>query len=695
MVVPQYESSQIRNLALVGHRGCGKTTVAEALLFSTGMAPRMGEVEKGTTTCDFAAEEIKRQISIAPAACYCEHNGTKINLIDTPGYAEFFAEVVPALWVADCSLLVVDAAAGVEVHTFKVFETAREQGQPLIALINKVDKERASFDNALASLRDNLSGPEVVAVQLPIGKEASFRGVIDLLAMEAIVGEGKQAKRTSIPEELSEAAEAAREAVIDAVAATNDELTEKYLGEGGLSAEELGQGLRNAVAQGLIMPVLATNAQGAVGAVALAEFLAQVAPTPLDRGAWVGQRPKSEEEVVRVPEASEPFAAVVFKTILDPYVGRLNLLRVVSGIAQADATAVDAQSGNTVRLSGLAFIQGRQTVSAGTMAAGDIGCVTKLEDAQTGTTLCASAERVLFDCPALPMGMHATALEAASRADQEKLSGALAQLSDEDVGFAYERDRETGELIVRGLGPLHVEIVTSRLKREFEVDVLLKPPKIAYRETVTKKVRVHGRHKKQTGGRGQFGDVWIRVEPLSAGSGFEFVNEIKGGSVPTNYIPAVEKGVQDAMASGVLAGYPVVDVRVILDDGSSHPVDSSDMAFRTAGQIAMRSALQEAGASLLEPMAAVEVTTPDDIMGEVMSDINGRRGQIQGMDAIGAGLQRVRALVPVAEMISYAADLRSLSQGRASYTMQFAHYQPVPSHLQERIIAEAAQGRAE
>ncbi len=692
--MPQYQTSDIRNLAIVGHRGCGKTVLAEALLFSTGMKNRMGQITQGSTTCDFTAEETERQISISPAVCYYEHRGAKINLIDTPGYSEFFGEVIPCLWVADCSLLVVDANAGVEVHTYKVFEVARGQHQPIILVINKLDQERASFDSVLDNVRESLIGPEIVPIQLPIGSEGDFEGVIDLLAMEAVRGEGGNAQRTSIPDELVESAQMAREELVDAVAATDDELTIKYLEEGELSAEELAKGLRNAIAGQLIIPVVASDAQRGIGTLALADLLEQIAPSPAMHGSWIGHAPGDGEEIVRSPVVDEPFSAVVFKTMLDPYVGRLNVLRIVSGVAQADAPATDVQTGRNVKLSGLSFIQGREAVAAGTLAPGDIGCVSKLENVCTGTTLYGGREKVVFDCPPLPIGMHAVALEATSRADQDKLSGALAQLSDEDVGFTYERNRETGELILRGMGQLHVDIVTSRLQNGFGVSVTLKPPKIAYRETITQSVRVHGRHKKQTGGRGQFGDVWIRVEPLSRGKGFEFVNEIRGAAVPTNYIPAVEKGVRDAMESGVLAGYPVVDVQVTLDDGSSHPVDSSDMAFRMAGKLAMRQALDQARGQLLEPVVVVEVTTPDDIMGDVMSDINGRRGQIQGMDAVGKGLQRVRALVPMAEIITYAADLRSLSQGRASYTMEFAHYQPVPANLMERIIAESTQQQA-
>ncbi len=692
--MPQYQTSDIRNLAIVGHRGCGKTVLAEALLFSTGMKDRMGQISQGTTTCDFSEEEAERQISISPAACYCEHRGTKINLIDTPGYSEFFGEVIPCLWVADCSLLVVEANAGVEVHTYKVFEVASEQHQPIIAVINKIDQERANFDSALDNIRGSLTGPEVVPVQLPIGSEGDFEGVIDLLAMEAVLGEGADAKRTSIPDELVEIAQVAREELVDAVAATDDELTIKYLEEGELSAEELAEGLRGAIAEQLVMPVVVSNSQRGIGALALADLLEQIAPSPATRGSWTGHAPGNGEEIVRSPVADEPFSAVVFKTMLDPYVGRLNLLRIVSGGGQADAAATDVQTGQGVKLSGLSFIQGREAVAAGTLAAGDIGCVSKLDNVHTGTTLYEGSKKIVFDCASLPGGMHAVAIEAASRADQDKLSGALGQLSDEDVGFTYERDRETGELILRGMGQLHVDIITSRLENEFGVSVNAKPPKIAYRETIIRSVRVRGRHKKQTGGRGQFGDVWIRVEPLSHGEGFEFVNEIKGASVPTNYIPSVEKGVQDTMESGRLAGYPVVDLRVTLDDGSSHPVDSSDMAFRKAGQLAMRQALDEAGERLLEPVVVVEVTTPDDIMGDVMSDINGRRGQIQGMKAVGKGLQRVQALVPMSEIVTYAADLRSLSQGRASYTMEFAHYQSVPANLMERIVTESVQQQA-
>ncbi len=686
--MPQFDTNQIRNVVVVGHRGCGKTTIAEGLLYTAGATDRLGRVDEGTSTCDFEPEEIDRKISISPALAYCEHNQVKINLIDTPGYAEFFGEVLPCLWVADCALLVVDGIAGVEVHTHKVYQVARQMQLPVVAVINKIDKERSDFAAAVSNLRDALGGMEVVPVQVPVGSQASFAGVIDLLSMKAIVGQGPQAKRQDIPTELRDEAAVARENLIDAVAATDDELTIKYLEEGELTAEELASGLKEAVGQGTIMPVLAVGAYQTIGLTALLDFIGEVCPSPADRGPWRGTDSK-DQQISREVSDSEPFSAVVFKTLSDPYVGRLSLLRVVSGVAQADADVINADNGSREKLSGLSFVQGRKTISAGTLAAGDLGCVTKLENTLTGDTLCETRAQVVFAAPESALGMHSAALQVASQADQDKLSQALSRLAEEDVGFTYERDPDTGELVAHSMGPLHIEIVTGRLKRKFEVDVSLSEPKIPYRETVRRKVRVQGRHKKQTGGRGQFGDVWIRVEPLPCGGGFEFVNEIKGGAVPTNYIAAVEKGIKDAMEDGVLARYPVTDVRVILDDGSSHPVDSSDQAFRMAGQIAMRMAIQEASPVLLEPIVEAEVATPEDIMGDIMSDLNARRGQIQGTESLGGQVQVIRALVPLGEMSTYAATLRSISQGRASYAMQFAHYQQMPAQLAETIIAKA------
>ncbi|NLO73184.1 MAG: elongation factor G [candidate division WS1 bacterium] len=681
----EFASDNIRNLVVVGHRGCGKTTLVEALLFAAGATKRLGSVEEGNTVTDFEPEEKERQMSIFPALAHCKSGGAKLNLIDAPGYAEFIGQVIPCLWVAETALLTVDAVAGVEVQTRRMWMLAREQGLAVVAVISRLDRERANFADALASLRESLSGVEFVPVQIPLGEEASMSGVVDLIAMQAYLGDSKTP--AAIPAEAAEAAASARAALVDAVAATDDDLTMAFLENDALSEEELLTGLREAVRGGKLVPVLASAAGKSVGAAAALKALTELAPSPLGMKKWEGTVAKSEETVEVQPE--DALSLVVFKTMSDPYVGRISLLRVVSGEAQADVTVTNANTGQRERLAGLSLMQGSEALSAGTLAPGDLGCVSKLEATLTGHTLCDPKRTVILSAPPLPEGMHAVALQAASRADQDKLSQALARIGEEDVSFRYERDSETGELVAHGMGPLHVDLAIQRLKRKFDVAVEQKAPRIAYRETIKRKVEVQGRHKKQTGGRGQFGDIWLRVEPLERGAGYEFVDEVVGGSVPRNFIPAVEKGVADVLARGPLAGYPVVDVRATLYDGSSHPVDSSEQAFRMAGQIGMRRALEEGSLQLLEPIALVEVTAPENLTGDIISDLNGKRGQILGMDSLGGGLQVVRARVPFAELAAYAGDLRSISQGRASYTVEFSHYQEVPHDQEQRIVAEA------
>ncbi len=689
--MPEFASDKIRNLAVVGHRGCGKTTLVEAMLFAAGAIKRRGSVEEGTTTTDFEPEEKERGLSINPALANCRMEGVKLNLVDTPGYAEFVGQVVPCLWVTETALLVVEGVAGVEVHTRRMYTMARDMGMAVVAVVSKLDKERADFGAVVAGMKEALPGAEFVPVQMPVGQEAGLQGVVDLVAMQAYLGEGKSP--VAIPAEVAEAAAEARMGLIDAVAATDDDLTMAYLENDTLTEEELQQGLRAAVREGKLVPVLATAAEKGLGVAAALRALSDLAPHPLTHRPWAATDAKSGAEVTIEPE--DPFCAVVFKTMSDPYVGRISLLRVVSGTAQADATVTNGNTGGRERLAGLATMQGQETISAGTLATGDLGCVSKLESTVTGHTLCDPKHVVTIAMPSIPEGMHGVALVAATRADQDKLSSALARVAEEDVGFTYERDHDTGDLVAHGMGPLHVDLAIQRLKRKFDVAVEQKPPRIPYRETIRKQVQVQGRHKKQTGGRGQFGDVFLRVEPLERGAGFEFVDEVVGGAVPRNFIPAVEKGVLDVMQRGIVAGYPVIDVKVTIYDGSTHPVDSSEQAFRMAGQIGMRKALEEAGSLLLEPIAVVEVTTPETITGDIMSDLNAKRGQIMGMDSIGGGMQIVRARIPVAELASYAGDLRSISQGRASYTVEFSHYQEVPRELADRIIAEAKKAQEE
>lgn len=684
-----FSTEQIRNLVLIGHRGSGKTTLVEGLLFATGAIDRLGRVDAGTSTADFEPEEVSRQITITPSLCHCEYGGVKINLVDTPGYSEFFADVPYALSVGDAALLVVDSQAGVEIHTMKVYSTAVEMGVPVVGVIAKMTKEHADFSAAVDSMNNMLKGCEAVPVQLPIGTGASFGGVVDLVAMKAYTGDGKDVKAGEIPGDMADDVAAARETLVDAVAATDDDLTEKYLEAGELSAADLAQGLQKAVAQGLIVPVLCSDAYAAKGLGGVLEFVKSSCPAPNTREAWTGTKPGSENEEKRECSTGEPFSAFIFKTMSDPYVGRINLLRVVSGKATSDMAVVNSSRNSKEKLSGLATMQGRQSQNVSEVVAGDLGAVSKLENAHTGDTLCEPKGQVVFPQPPQPLPMHSAAMTAASRADEDKLGMALARVAEEDAGLHYERSAETNELIVSGMGALHLDILAERLANRFDVKVNLSDPLIPYRETITKTTRVQGRHKKQTGGRGQFGDVWVRMEPQPAGvEANEFVNEVKGGSVPTNFIPAVEKGVLDGLAKGILAGAPVVGVRVILDDGSSHPVDSSEQAFRMAGSIAVKNALQQANAVLLEPIMVASVTVSETVMGDIMSDMSGRRGQIQGTEPVGGGMVVVKALVPLAEMARYAADLRSLSQGAASYTMEFSHYQEVPSHLAESIVAE-------
>jgi elongation factor G len=659
------------------------------------MTSRLGSIEQGNTVCDADPEEIERGISIMTALCYAEYGDHKVNILDTPGYAEFITEVAYAIWVADTSILVLDAAAGVEVHTRRVYSIARERNLPIIAVVNKMDRERADFDAALASMQEALPGCRPVPVHLPLGSESDFAGVIDLIHMKAVVGSGAKAQTIEIPEEHLGRAREARTALVEAIAESDEQLIEEYLANDDLTLPQIISGLRAMLFRGEIVPVLCAAATLDIGGLPLLDFVVSAAPAPSQMPGWKGIDPESGAEIERKADTKEPFSAYIFKTLTDPYVGRISFLRVVSGMARADAAVVVGESGAREKSSGLALAQGRKTTQVGELWPGDLGCVTRLEAARTGDTLCEPRARIVFPRPDLPEPMHSSALRGATRQDEDKLGSALERAADEDAGFRYRRSEDTGELVVSGMGPLHLETVIARLQRQFQLRVELSEPKVPYMETITQSCRVHGRHKKQTGGRGQFGDVWIRVEPLPRGAGFEFVDAVVGGAIPSTFIPSVEKGCRAAMRKGPVAGYPVTDVKVTVDDGQTHPVDSSDIAFQLAGQIAMREALAQAAAILLEPIMRVEISTPDELTGDIVSDLNGRRARIQGMDQAGGGMTIIRGHVPLAELLRYAADLRSLSQGRASYVMEFSHYEPVPHHIAEQIIARARAAQAE
>ncbi|MFO8081601.1 MAG: elongation factor G [Armatimonadota bacterium] len=680
-----WQPEDLRNLAFVGHRGVGKTSLNEALLFGAGAIKQFGSVDDGTATADYEEQERERKISISPTLCHFEHRGSKVNLVDCPGYSEFYVDALYGLWAVDNALLTVNAVAGVEVHTIKMYDVAREMGVRLIGVVNKLDVDRADFAAAVASMNESLADCEAVAVQLPIGEGAEFEGVVDLLSETAWMGSGEKGE---IPAEMADVVAEAREALIDAVAASDDDLTMQYLEEGTLSEEELITGLRIALREGMLVPVLATSATKQIGIRPLMDFLVDAAVSPADAGPRTAMA--GDEEVEIEPEPDGEPALICFKTLSDPYVGQVSLLRVLRGTVAADEDIYNTRNDERERLSSLGVNQAQEAEKVDELVAGDIGSAVRLDETATGDTLAPQNSELTVPRPEAPESMYAVAVTAATRADADKMSDALSRLTAEDMGLKFERNPETGELLLKGLGPMHLDVAVAKLRNQYDVDVEMSEPRVAYRETVQRAVRVQGRHKKQTGGRGQFGDVWIRLEPMERGEGFEFVNEIKGGSVPTNFIPAVEKGIVQGMEKGQIAGYPVVDIKVTLDDGSSHPVDSSDMAFQMAAGIALRNAMEQANAALLEPIMNVTVTGPEDIMGDIMSDLNSKRGRILGTEQVGS-MQAIKAQVPQSEMMRYAADLRSISQGRASYEMEFSHYETLPAHMTEQVVAQARQ----
>ncbi len=679
---------QIRNVAIISHSGAGKTTLNEALLYSAGAVTRLGRVDEGHAVADYEPEEVARKISIVPALCHCKWQGVKINLIDTPGYADFIADVIYSLWVTESALLVVDAVAGVEVHTEKVYTTARQMDRPMIAVVNKMDKPNANFTQAVDSIREALPDCKPIVTCLPIGQAEGFRGVVDLLSNQAIVGEAREAKPEDVPADMADAVEEARTALIEEIASSDDVLMERYLEEEELSADELRAALAQAVRSGQLLPVIPLAAYSGIGATAILDAIATALPSPANRE-WEGHD-GSGEGFTRPCTIDEPAAALVYKTMSDPFVGRISLLRVVSATIQADSVLTCSRGKQREKLSGLAAMQGKETEGVPELVAGDLGCVTKLGTALTGDVLCDPKSVVTFALPEIPESMYSASAQAAAKADEDKLSTAMARYAEEDLSFSAERNPETGEMLVTGMGGLHLQIAIERIKRKFGAEIALGTPKIPYRETFKTSVRVQGRHKKQTGGRGQFGDVWIRVDPLDRGSGFEFVDEVRGGAVPRNFISAVEKGIRDGLTHGPMAGYPVVDCRVTLDDGSSHSVDSSDIAFRTAGKIAMTNAMAQASMAMLEPILELEVVTPEEQVGDVISDLNGRRGRMLGMEPRGS-VTLVKALAPMGELATYEADLRSMTQGRASYSQRFSHYEELPQQLAERLVAQAKQ----
>lgn len=688
----KYATANIRNLALVGHGGSGKTTLAEAMLFNTGAITRFGKVEEGNTTTDYDPEEIRRQFSINASLAPCEFNNHKINVIDTPGYADFIGEVYGALRAADIAGIVVDAVSGLEVQTERVWGIADEYDLAKLVIVNRMDKENANFDETLRVLQEVYTD-KVTPIQLPIGAEAGFKGVVDVIKQRAYVTSGSKTATEDIPGDMADAATSAREALIERVAESDDALMEKYLEEGELSDAEFMSGLKKAIASGQVIPVTCTAAATSTGIESLLNTAVDYLPSPADRGPVTGLDPKTEADVERKPAESEPMTALVFKTVADPYVGKLSYFRVFSGSFKANSTTANASRGKKERVGHIFVARGKVTEDVPEIPAGDIGAVAKLADTMTGDTLCDEGKAVIFPAIKFPEPLISVAASAKSKGDEEKLGTSLNRLAEEDPTLSVRRDTETHQTVLSGMGDMHLDIINERLKRKFGVEAQLSAPRIPFKETIKGTASVQGRHKKQSGGRGQFGDVWIKVEPNQRGEGFEFVDQIVGGVVPQQYRPAVEKGIREVMEHGILAGYPVVDLKVTLYDGSYHAVDSSEMAFKIAGSLALKKGFMEAKPVLLEPIMKVDVTVPDQYMGDVIGDLSSRRGKPLGSDPRGRNMV-ISALVPLAEMATYASTLRSITSGRGAYHMEFDHYEEVPSDTAKKIIEQYEKERA-
>ncbi|HWQ54550.1 MAG TPA: elongation factor G [Bryobacteraceae bacterium] len=687
-----YEGKDIRNVGVVGHGDSGKTTLTAGLLFTAGATNRLLRVDEGNTITDFDDDEIQRRISISTAVAVVEWRKTKINLLDTPGYNIFINDTRASLIAADAALVVVDGVAGVEVQTEKVWGFAEEFKLPRALVVNKLDRERADFERTLESIQANF-GRAAVPVQIPIGSERDFTGAVDLIRMKAYTytpdGDGK-GKEGEIPANMADAAQKAHEALVEMVAEGNDALMEEFFEKGTLSPEQILEGLRHGVREMRIFPVMCASATRNIGTDNLLNFIVDYFPAAVERTV---KAIVNEAEVERPVNASDPASVFVFKTIADPFAGRISFFRVHSGVLKNDANLLNVQRGGAERLSHIGSPFGKTIQPVTELYAGDIGAVAKLKETLTGDTLADKGVQQTYPKVKLPEPSIAFAIQASSRQDEDRMGNAVNRILEEDLSLRFYRDPQTKEFLLAGSGQQHVEVIVSRLKKRYGVEVTLKAPKIPYRETIRGTADVQGRHKKQTGGHGQFGDCWIRMEPLPRGANFQFANEVFGGAIPKNFIPAVEKGIVEAAANGYLAGYPMVDFKVVLYDGSYHDVDSSELSFKLAARKAFKAAMQAAKPALLEPVMNVEIQAPVEYAGDLMGDLNGRRGRIAGMDTKGT-TQIIRAQVPMAEMLNYQNDLTAMTQGRATFSMEASHYDFVPQLQADKIIAAAKAAKA-
>ncbi len=682
----KYETKSIRNLAVVGHGGTGKTSLCESLLFVSGKSERLGRVDDATSCMDYEPEEQKRRVSISLAANYVEWEKHKINFIDTPGDSNFAYDIKCSMSVVENAVVLVDAVGGVEFQTQKVWELADEFKLPRIIFINRLDRERANFDTAMDSIKNKLKR-KATPVCLPIGAEDKFNGVVDLISMKAYIfsdnkGTGKIA---DIPAEMKDDVKLMHDSMVEDIAESDDELMNKYLESGELSDEELKKGLRKGVTSGSLIPVICGSALKGIGVSMLMDLVVSSFASPIDRGPMKGKKPGTDNVEERQPSEDAPFSAIVFKTIADPYAGRLTLFRVYSGTLNSDTPVYNSTRKITEKFGHVFYLEGKNQKQAETLIPGDIAGVAKLKETTTGDTLCNEKTPIIFEKVPVPPPIMSYAMEPKSRGDEDKIASSIHRLTEEDPTIVFSRNLETKEMILSGMGQVHIEVNIEKMKRKFGVEVNLNTPKIPYKETIKGKTNVQGKYKKQSGGRGQFGDCWIDIEPLPRGGGFVFEDKIVGGVIPGQYRPAVEKGIVEAAAKGVIAGYPVVDFKIALTFGSYHTVDSSEMAFKIAGSMAFQKGVMDCQPILLEPIVNIEIEIPDEYMGDVIGDLNSRRGRVQGMDAKGSS-QIIKGQVPLAEILKYAPDLRSMTSGRGNFTYTHSHYEEVPAFIAEKII---------
>jgi elongation factor G len=695
--VKVYEGANIRNVAVMGHGHAGKTSLVSAMLYTAGASPRLGRVDDGSAITDYDEEEIARKMSIASSMAYVEWGKTKINLIDTPGFSMFVHEAKLVLPVVEAAIIVVDGVAGVEVVTQRVWGYCEEFKTPRVIVASRMDRERASAERVLESLT-NAFGRTVIPLELPIGSEKNLSGVVDLVRMKAYTyelgGNGK-GKEAEIPANLRDTAQQAHEKLVEMIAEGNDALMEEFFEKGTIPEEDLIPALHVAIREDRIFPVIFSSGLGNLGADSVMDFIVDYTPAPTERETVQGEVTTGNGEPPHRKVAdSEPTSLYVFKTVSDPFAGRISYFKVFSGVVKNDAMLQNFSRGSQEKLAHISIMQGKTAVPVTELRAGDIGAVAKLKDTLTGDSLGDKSAAIRYPKVSLAEPAITFAIEPKTRADEDKLGPGIHKLMEEDAMLRFFRDPQTKEFLIAGTGQQHIEVTVSKMKKRYHTEVNLKAPKVPYRETIRGKADVQGRHKKQTGGHGQYGDCKIKMEPLPHGGGFEFVNDIFGGAIPKNYIPPVEKGIKDAAARGYLAGFPVVDFKVTLYDGSYHDVDSNDLSFQMAGRIAFKKAMEVAKPTLLEPVMAVEINVPDEFAGSIMGDLNSRRGRIQGMDNK-SGNTVVKAEVPMAEMLTYGADLTSMTQGRGSFNMEMHHYDVVPAQLQEKIIEKAKVERGE